>query len=123
MDVGACNAEADLPLCRTEATRGLLTPQSRRKRTPEDAHHLDSIPETTEKPPRTALADDPSTVRQPNFGTQLNTRCDAKHASAAHLLGLVGRKVWSQIMYLPREVHYVGTCWSCWQILVALPLS
>jgi len=77
MDVGACDAETGLPLCRTEAARGLLTPQSRRKRTPEDAHHLDSIPETTEKPPRTALADDPSTVRQPNFGTQLNARCHA----------------------------------------------
>jgi len=78
MDVGACDAETGLPFCRTEATRGLLTPQSRRKRTPEDAHHLDSIPETTEKPPRMALADDPSTVRQPNFGTQLKTRCDAQ---------------------------------------------
>ena len=110
MDVGACDAETGLPVCRTEATRGLLTPQSRRKRTPEDAHHLDSIPETTEKPPRTALADDPSTVRQPNFGTQLKTRCHARCASAAHLLGLVGRKFWSQIMSMPREVHYIGTC-------------
>lgn len=46
----------------------LLTPQSRRKPTPEDARHLDSIPETAEKLPRRALADDPSALRQPFFG-------------------------------------------------------
>ncbi len=46
----------------------LLTPQSRRKPTPEDARHLDSIPETAEKMPRRAVADDPSALRQPFFG-------------------------------------------------------
>ena len=46
----------------------LLTPQSRRKPTPEDVRHLDSIPETAEKMPRQAPADDPSALRQPFFG-------------------------------------------------------
>ena len=48
----------------------LLTPQSRRKPTPEDVRHLDSIPETAEKLPRRAPADDPSALRQPFFGAQ-----------------------------------------------------
>lgn len=47
----------------------LLTPQSRRKPTPEDGRHLDSIPETAEKPPRQTLADEPSALRQPFFGS------------------------------------------------------
>ena len=53
---------------RTHATNGLLTPQSRRKRTPEDAHHLESIPETAERPACGTLQADPASLRQPCFG-------------------------------------------------------
>ena len=58
---------------RTDATNGLLTPQSRRKRTPEDAHHLESIPETAERPACRPLQVDPTALRQPCFG-ELYTR-------------------------------------------------
>ena len=54
--------------CRTDATNGLLTPQSRRKRTPEDVHHLDSIPETAERPACRTLQANPTSLRQPCFG-------------------------------------------------------
>ena len=59
----------------------LLTPQSRRKPTPEDARHLDSIPETAEKLPRRALPDDPAALRQPFFGAH-----PAAHPSNSGLL-------------------------------------
>lgn len=70
---------------RTEATRGLLTPQSRRKPTPEDARCLESIPETTEKPPRRGLIEDPSALRQPYFGVlqPVNIACDTPRLVSA----------------------------------------
>lgn len=71
--------------CRTEATRGLLTPQSRRKPTPEDARCLESIPETTEKPPRRGLVEDPSALRQPYFGSlqPIKTACEIPRLMSA----------------------------------------